>query len=148
MLKKLFIVLVVVLLSGLLAASVAADEWSGAGSIHCEGDGLALLIGDGEVTLAGERGLLGFKDQAGDGQIVVDGRGRKRERPNGTTFWYGFEGTAQASGSRIIVGLRGGQITLDAEGQGYVRAAGEGFCQVGDQVIQWTNTLQTFELGQ
>ena len=96
--------------------------------------------------MTGQRGLLGFKDLGGDGEIEVEGSGFMWQMPGGATVWFGFNGTADMSGSRIVAGLKGTHIIFDAEGQGQVWARGEGFCQAGDMRIDWSGNLRPIEL--
>jgi hypothetical protein len=135
-----------VVLAGLLVTPAFAENWRGRGSIHCEGSGVIYLRGNGEVELTARVGALGFKDLGGDGEITVEGTGRKVHLPGGATVWLGFGGSASASGSRIVVGVRGRDIVLDAHGQGLVRARGVGFCRVGDAELAWTDQIQGFDL--
>ncbi len=86
---------------------------------------MAALRGNLSVTLSGS-GLLVIHDVAGDATIEITGRGYKKQLPNGTTAYLGFDGKARITGSAISVSLKGSDIELEASGTGKFLLRGHG----------------------
>jgi hypothetical protein len=123
-----------------------AEGGGGSGSLIAEGDGLAGLRGNGEVTISGA-GILWIRDLGGDAVINVTGKGRRIELPSGWIQYIGFNGEAHVSGSQITVALSGVNIHLEANGTGQFLLRGSGWFQVGDSIRgEWTSAGQVLEL--
>jgi hypothetical protein len=142
MIKKSYIILVVVLAISLGFASAAnADRIEGTGTLTAQGDGVAGLRGKGSVTISGD-GILWFKDHAGDATWSISGEGERRDFPRGWIEYVGFNGEFEAEGSKITVVLSGENISLFAEGTGKVILWGEGTYEVGKIKGEWSSTGQ------
>ncbi|MFQ5400665.1 MAG: hypothetical protein ACE5E7_13850 [Anaerolineae bacterium] len=105
--------------------TAAAQSGSGSGTLIADGDGLAGIRGNGEVSISGN-GILWIRDDAGDAEIEVSGNGHKVELPSGWIRYTGFDGEAEVHGSRITVALSGVNIHLEATGSGKFVLRGSG----------------------
>ncbi len=126
-----------VVLAVLLTTVAAAEHGAGTGTLTAKGSGFAALRGNLSVTLTGS-GMLVIRDHAGDATIEVTGHGRKKEFPNGTIVYVGFDGKAQISGSAIDVSLRGAKIELEATGTGRFLLRGHGSYHTDKDNGAWT----------
>lgn len=137
--KMMWVGVLLVLLAAFPLVAVAQTA-VGTGGIVADGDGTAYLRGAGWVRVSGN-GTLAIRDRAGDADIVVTGNGTRRTQGS-TVIYQGFDGEAFVRGSAITVGLRGGDIHLEAVGSGIVFLRGEGWYRVGhgDHALegQWT----------
>jgi hypothetical protein len=143
--KKALIGLVVILVATLAFAPAVSAERLRDGTLTAHGDGVAALGGRGSVSISG-RGILWFKDVAGDAEWTVSGYGEEREFPNGWIAYLGFHGHFEATGSRIIVVLSGNNIDLWAQGQGKFFLRGEGEYQVGPRHGNWSTEGEVLTL--
>ncbi len=128
---------VVVALCLPLASAVSAEEISGTGTIWAKGAGVAVLRGDGEITIRAHGvGMVWIKDA---NTLEASGRGHKWESSgsNATVFW-GWSGTIRASGDSITVWLVGGIIEFTATGTGKVYLRGRGSYEAHGQEGQWS----------
>lgn len=116
----------------------------GAGRLHAEGDGIALLGGRGIVDVKGN-GILWIRDLRGDARIDVSGYGQKEEFGDGWIQYSGFRGHARVSGSRIVVCIAGVDVDLHAGGIGRVMLWGHGTCVItgvdGEETLDWGTGL-------
>ncbi len=137
------------LVVALLVASVST-AWAagvrGTGELHAWGDGLAGVRGDGEVTISGN-GVLYFRDHAGDAHWSVSGTGERHDLPSGWIVYYGFDGTFEASGSRITVALSGYNVDLWAKGTGLAVLHGDGEYEVNGHRFFWRSDFEPIQLG-
>ena len=80
------VLVVLLLLAGLvLASAVYAKEIEGRGTLWARGAGVAVLRGDGEVTIEGRR--VGVVIVTGAENLIAEGHGRRCERARGTIFF-------------------------------------------------------------
>ena len=114
--------------AGSAAASDATESLRGVGFMDAEGDGIAAVGGRGTVRLLQGKGVLWVKDFGGDADIRVRGYGEKTEYSDGWLQYAGFRGTAEVTGSRIVVVVAGVDIDLHARGAGRVMLWGHGTC--------------------
>jgi hypothetical protein len=141
--KSIFSLLVLIIVLGALPLVASAQAGgTGTGSVKAEGDGIVHIRGNGWVRISGE-GTLGIVDLAGDAVIDVssgneaeqaDSAARSRQR----MVFRGFDGDAYVEGSRIIVWMRGKNISLEAEGTGIVRLRGQGWYEFNGESGEWT----------
>ncbi|KAA3648262.1 MAG: hypothetical protein DWQ07_04520 [Chloroflexi bacterium] len=139
--------LILLLALGLAVKPAYADTGGGTGTLIAEGDGLAGLIGDGEITLSGNGGLW-IKDAAGDAVIEISGRGQAQELRNGWVQYMGFNGEAHVTGSHISVVLSGVDISVEASGTGRFFLRGSGWYEVNGQRYDWTPDLTVISIGE
>jgi len=89
--RRWFLVLAAVLVVGglALASTAYAKEIEGTGTLWAKGAGVAVLWGDGEVTIQGCG--AGVVIVTGAESLTSQGHARKFERPRGTIFfvWSG-----------------------------------------------------------
>jgi len=108
------------LLAGLALATAAyAREIEGRGSLWAKGAGVAVLRGDGEVTIEGHG--AGVVIVTGAQTLTAQGHGRRFERARGTIF-LGWLGQVYAQGEGIL----GGEIEFTVEGRGTAFLRGRG----------------------
>lgn len=141
--KKLVVLgLVVALVVMAVPVVASAQSMDASGSIHAEGSGTAAAHGNGVVEFSG-RGTLYIRDWAGDAVIEINSgtpqpEAQAQAQDRGVMVFRGFDGTARIEGSRITVALRGRDIVMDAEGQGWVRLYGRGTYETGGgQTGEW-----------
>ncbi|MDY7040363.1 MAG: hypothetical protein SVX38_05835, partial [Chloroflexota bacterium] len=123
--KKVLIGLVVMAVATLAFVPAASAEGPRPGTLTAHGDGVAVLDGGGSVKISG-RGILWFKDVAGDAEWTVSGHGEKREFSNGWIEYLGFHGHFEVTGSHFIIILSGNNIDLWARGRGRCFLWGQG----------------------
>ncbi|MCD6401691.1 MAG: hypothetical protein J7L73_07155 [Anaerolineales bacterium] len=136
--------LFVVALVGLLfvfPSAAYADSGGGSGTLKAQGDGLAGVRGNGEITITGN-GVLWFKDHAGDAQLAITGNGVRRVLPGGWVRYTGFSGELHVIGSGVTVALSGYDIDLTAEGTGRFVLCGNGHYQTGYSSGDWSRGFQ------
>lgn len=143
--KKLLIGLAAMLVATLALVPAVSAEGPRDGTLTAHGDGVAALGGRGSVEISG-RGILWFKDVAGDAEWAASGHGEKREFSNGWIECLGFHGHFEATGSRILVILSGNNINLWAQGRGRFLLWGEGEYQLGPNHGNWSTTGQMLAL--
>jgi len=131
----------------LVAVPIAwAEGIRGTGELHAWGDGLAGVRGDGEVTVSGN-GILYFRDHTGDAQWSISGKGERCDLPSGWIVYYGFDGTFEASGSRITVALSGYDVDLWAKGTGIAVLHGNGEYEINGHRFFWRSDFEPIPLG-
>ena len=138
--KRILILLAVLIVTSLGYALVAyADTERGTGTLEAQGDGLAGLHGTGWVSVSGN-GVLWVK---GAENIVVQGKGHKKDFPDGWIEYVGFDGTARIRGQEVSVILAGERVNLYAIGNGRVILWGEGTYEVNGLITgAWSETIK------
>ncbi len=141
--RKVILVLVTVAMLAVLPLTVLADSVQGSGWIIAEGSGTAFMKGSGWARISGDGTLL-IQDRGGDAEISISGEGTRRDGPDGSIIYEGFNGSAYIKGSAITIGLRGDDIRLEAEGRGLVVLKGDGWYRAGSGETEiegrWTAT--------
>lgn len=107
------------------SAATGADSGSGAGTLTAHGRGFARFVGDGHIVINGAGALL-IRPSDGDDTWTVNGKGTKRVTPSGDIVFTGFKGTAEITGTNVIVSLDGVNIDLNVEGSGKYTLRGRG----------------------
>ena len=95
------------------------------------------LNGDGSRGISGGHAIV-RRILAGDADITVTGYGTKKEFPDGWLQYSGFHGSADVSGTRIVVILAGVGIDLSAQGRGRVILWGHGSYDINGQSGEWS----------
>jgi hypothetical protein len=140
--RRVFTILMLVLVMGALAVPVVAAEAPDPHTLIADGDGLAMLLGKGSIELSGN-GMLWVKVVEG-ATVEVTGYGEKEVFPDGWQQYAGFHGTAHVEGHRVLVIVAGVDLHLEAAGRGKVFLWGHGTYQQGDSQGTWgTNRLGT-----
>jgi hypothetical protein len=133
--RRVFSILILVLVMGLLVVPVAAAEAPDPHRLVADGDGLAMLLGNGTVDLSGN-GMLWVKAAEG-ATVEVTGYGEKEVFPDGWQQYAGFHGTAHIQGRRMRVIVAGVDLHLEAAGRGRALLWGHGTHQLGDESGRW-----------
>lgn len=107
------------------AAPASADSGSGAGTLTAHGRGYARFAGDGHIVINGAGALL-IRPSDGDDTWTIRGNGTKRITPSGDIMFTGFRGTAEITGTNVIVSLDGVNIDLKVKGSGKYTLRGRG----------------------
>ncbi len=81
-----------------------------------------------------------MKDNAGDAEIDVKGKGRKKVLEDGTIVYVGFNGRVKVTGSDVTVRLNGKNIKIEAHGTGSAILQGRGTYKTQHGSGKWTNT--------
>ncbi len=118
------------------SASAAETEAAGHGALYARGSGLAVVEGDGRVTVR----------SYGYGQVIVCGAenieargdGRRVDLPGRCVQFTGFKGTIHAAGEDMHVTMESRRISFTAEGEGHAFLKGIGSFKVGDLYGRWT----------
>lgn len=137
--KKVLSVFAIVLLTGALfagSAFAAAKVLHGKGELQAVGKGVAKVTGNGIVKTKG-KGILVVKLLSDDATATVHGYGHKRVVSDTTTIYYGYNGAAKVSGSRVSVKLVG-RVALSATGTGTAFLKGHGRYRVGHRRGSWS----------
>jgi len=136
--KTLSIIAMVLLVSSLFAGSAlaAGTVLHGRGRLHAAGKGVAKIVGHGTVKVKG-KGILVVSLLSDDATAAVHGYGHKRVVSPTTTVYYGYNGRAKVSGSRIKVKVIG-RSALSAAGKGTAFLKGHGRYHVGHLRGSWT----------
>tara|TARA_Y100000310_G_scaffold169709_1_gene169928 strand:- start:3355 stop:4614 length:1260 start_codon:yes stop_codon:yes gene_type:complete len=119
----------------------------GTGQLIASGDGVALVDGNGKVTITGGEGTLKITDFSGDASIDVSGEGNMTSEGDTDTY-TGFDGAATIEGTSIKVELDGINLQLVADGTGSVMMAGDGEFTIGDFSGAWEPAGIEIELGE
>ncbi|HEV8574053.1 MAG TPA: hypothetical protein VGR43_05025 [Dehalococcoidia bacterium] len=117
-------------------ASAAETEVAGHGTLYARGSGLAVVEGDGRVTVS----------SWGHGQVIVCGAekieargdGRRVDLPGRCVQFIGFKGKIHAAGEDMKVTMEARSIAFSAEGEGRAFLKGIGSFKVGDVTGRWT----------
>ncbi|MBI2426698.1 MAG: hypothetical protein HYV34_02530 [Candidatus Kerfeldbacteria bacterium] len=111
-------------------------EVTGSGLITFQGNGSAVLIGNGRVS--GTTGVstdqtaatLRVEDRAGDANVTTDGKGTSEKVDNKITVYTGL-GQATVTGTDVTVTITGPGLDVSASGTGTVKLTGKGSYKVG-----------------
>jgi len=151
--KKIKILVAALAISALLAVALVpaafADnaDYSGTGTLHAQGTGIAQIKGKGEVWGTGKGGLLAITDNGGGARIEVSGEGRKVQVGN-TVIYYGFDGRFFVAGRDIVVRLEGARVDLTAVGTGTAFLKGHGKVWINGRLIGlWSVNGGSFNYG-
>lgn len=116
-------------------------KWSvikkGYGWIYANGNGTAILIGNGTVFAKAQNGSMLVTDFYGDAKITAIGEGRKEDYGNGTILYEGY-GRIRVNGSNLTVRVEGTKIALIAYGKGKALLKGNGTYKSGKLVGGWS----------
>ncbi len=139
---RVFSILVLVLVVGVLVVPPAAAQAPDPHRLVADGDGLAMLLGKGTIDLSGN-GMLWVKAPEGT-TVEVTGYGEKEVFPDGWQQYAGFHGTAHIRGRQVRAIVAGVDLHLEASGRGRAFLWGHGTHQLGDASGRWaTNRLGT-----
>jgi hypothetical protein len=133
--RRVFSILVLVVVMGLLVVPTAAAQAPDAHHLVADGDGLAMLLGNGTIDLSGN-GTLWVKAPE-EATVEVTGYGEKEVFPDGWQQYAGFHGTAHIEGRRVRVIVAGVDLHLEAAGRGRAFLWGHGTHQLGDESGRW-----------
>ncbi len=133
--RRVFTILMLVVVMGLLVVPTTAAEAPDPHTLIADGDGLAMLLGKGTIDLSGN-GMLWVKAAEG-ATVEVTGYGEKEVFPDGWQQYAGFHGTARIEGRRVRVIVAGVDLHLEAAGRGRAFLWGHGTRQLGDESGRW-----------
>jgi len=105
--------------------SLVSTHVRGTGTLYAQGDGEAMVKGDGYIEIKAAKGKLTIVDPGKDADITVTGEGTKKETGDRTVY-EGFDGYARVSGPNIHVRIEGTDIDLEASGTGVAMLKGSG----------------------
>jgi hypothetical protein len=141
---KLFVVLTVVSLLGLMLAGVASAEVvQGQGWLHARGAGVVVLRMSGDVEITGHG--VGAVYVYGAEDIYAAGQGRRTDLPGGGVIFRGYRGKITISGEEMMVRMAGGKIDFVAEGEGRALLRGQGHYETRHGSGDWSAEGTTVE---
>ncbi len=121
----------------LLTMPLMAVTVEGTGYLLARGNGRAALQGSLRANIHGD-GTLSVKDNAGDAEIDVDGKGRKKVLEDGTIVYTGLNGHIKVSGTDVTVKMDGRNIKIEAHGTGKAVLQGRGEYRTKKSSGRWT----------
>jgi hypothetical protein len=121
---------------GLFQLEAEAAQVRGSGWLAAKGSGYAGIHGDGRIRIVGHG--LGTVRIKGAEEIRAEGRGRRYDLPNGTTFLVGWRGRVHIEGHRLDVDMLGANIEFAARGTGWVFLKGRGRYRANGEPGLWT----------
>ncbi|WP_340817775.1 hypothetical protein [Methanolobus sp. WCC4] len=118
---------------------------TGEGALSAEGNGVVVLSGDVTMSFTADNATLVIKDMAGDAEVDTGDAtygysnidAGNSDVDNRAYVYHNLTGDVMIEGSRLIVTLRGTDISLDAEGSGNVVLTGEGTYEVEGVEKEW-----------
>jgi len=103
--KKVLIGLAVMLVATLAFVPAVSAEGPRDGTLTAHGDGVAALGGRGSVEISG-RGILWFRDVAGDAEWTVSGHGESTWVSTGTSRPPAAASSSSSAGTTLTCGRR------------------------------------------
>ena len=142
--KRLAKIAIVVLVLGLLTATVvSAETIQGTGTLTARGAGVARVQGDGTVDIKGLG--VGTVWVHNAETLRASGRGMRWDLPGGVLF-AGWSGRIHASGEELTVTMSGGLIHFTARGSGTVFLKGYGSYWLNGEPGNWSPEGITIDL--
>jgi hypothetical protein len=111
------------------------EELNGTSHLRAAGDGMVNLMGNLTLNLHMEEGVMGVPILSQDSKLYIKGDYILEENTKiqgGMNLYYINSADVTISGSRKAVMLRGINITLTADGEGYVTLLGNGTYSIED----------------
>jgi hypothetical protein len=112
-----------------------SEELNSTSHLRAAGDGMVNLMGNLTLNLHLEEGEMAIPNLSPDAEIYIKGDytfEEKTDMQGGILIYHIYSADVKISGSRKAVMLRGKNITLTADGEGYVTFLGNGTYSIED----------------